>query len=112
MSREKCVICIKCHMSQIEMIQITLRYVNTIQTLIYRKYQRRIHHACIILHTPRYLITYSNQTIKMKCLTIVEMFMYSQMFIVKCKSCQRIQLVYTVQWLQTVHIIEGLRRFT
>ena len=52
---------------------------NIIQALIYRKYQRRIHHACIILHTPRYLITYSNQTIKMKCLTTVEMFMYSQM---------------------------------
>ena len=85
---------------------------NTIQTLIYRKYQRRIHHACIILHTPRYLITYSNQTIKMKCLTTVEMFMYSQMSIVKCNPCQRIQLVYTVQWLQTVHEIEGLRRFT
>ncbi|KAJ0467053.1 hypothetical protein HanIR_Chr14g0678971 [Helianthus annuus] len=28
---------------------------NMIQTLIYRKYQRRIHHTCIILHTSRYL---------------------------------------------------------
>ena len=28
---------------------------NIIQALIYRKYQRRIHHACITLHTPRYL---------------------------------------------------------
>ena len=28
---------------------------NIIQALIYRKYQRRIHHACIILHMPRYL---------------------------------------------------------
>ncbi|KAJ0441713.1 hypothetical protein HanIR_Chr16g0800891 [Helianthus annuus] len=82
------------------------------QTLIYRKYQRRIHHACIILHTPRYLIIYSNQTIKMKCLTTEEMFMYSQMSIVNCKSCQWIQLVYTVQWLQTVHEIKGVRRFT
>ena len=28
---------------------------NIIRALIYRKYHRRIHHACIILHTYRYL---------------------------------------------------------
>ncbi|MFS8003693.1 hypothetical protein Hanom_Chr13g01216851 [Helianthus anomalus] len=28
---------------------------NIIQALIYRKYHRRIHHACIILHAYRYL---------------------------------------------------------
>ncbi|MFS8011973.1 hypothetical protein Hanom_Chr14g01315291 [Helianthus anomalus] len=27
---------------------------NIMQAFIYRKYQRRIHHVCIILHTPRY----------------------------------------------------------
>ncbi|MFS7889675.1 hypothetical protein Hanom_Chr00s000004g01609771 [Helianthus anomalus] len=37
---------------------------NIIQALIYKKYQRRIHHACIILHTPRYLITSLTQRLK------------------------------------------------
>uniref|UniRef100_A0A251RYW2 Uncharacterized protein n=1 Tax=Helianthus annuus TaxID=4232 RepID=A0A251RYW2_HELAN len=35
---------------------------NIIQTLIYKKYQRRIYHVCIILLTSRYL-SHSNQPI-------------------------------------------------
>ncbi|KAJ0448271.1 hypothetical protein HanLR1_Chr17g0673371 [Helianthus annuus] len=40
---------------------------NTIQALIYRKYQWRIHHACIILHTSRCLNHLPKQTTNANC---------------------------------------------
>ncbi|MFS7997083.1 hypothetical protein Hanom_Chr12g01137571 [Helianthus anomalus] len=40
---------------------------NIIKALIYRKYQRRIHHAFIILHTPPY-VNHLSLTTKLSCL--------------------------------------------
>ena len=40
---------------------------NIIQALIYNKYQRRIHHACITLHTSRYLNHLPKQTTNVNC---------------------------------------------
>ncbi|KAJ0786265.1 hypothetical protein HanOQP8_Chr02g0053371 [Helianthus annuus] len=66
---------------------------NIIQTLIYRKYQRRIHHVCIILHTPRYLNHLPKQT------TNVNMFMFNQMS--KC-LCEKPCLTSSVNYVMSV----------
>ena len=69
---------------------------NIIQALIYRKYQRRIHHACITLHTSRYLNHLPKQTtnVNYPCLNQLSNIFVKTMskclcqnVYVKCQSC-------------------------